>query len=164
MIFLKKEGSEIFYIYYYYSCNLKGNIKMKKPMYLYPVWVRLWHLANAILFLALTVTGLSLQYSSNEYALIPFNYAVSIHNISGIILCVGYVFYLLANRFTSNGNYYQFHLKGLLGRISKQFMYYSFGIFKKEDPPFPVSQARFRQNWVAFSSSSPRPRGDQASP
>ncbi len=115
---------------------------MKNQTYLYPIWVRLWHLANAVLFLALIITGLSLQYSSNDYSLINFRYSVSIHNITGIILCVGFAFYIFANRFTSNGNYYQFHLKGLFSRVYKQFMYYSFGIFKKEDAPFPISIER----------------------
>lgn len=115
---------------------------MKKPVYLYPVWIRLWHLLNAILFLALTCTGLCLQYSSTEFTLIPFNYAVSIHNIAGIILVVAFVIYLIGNRFTSNGNYYQFKLKGLIKRVVKQFRYYSFGIFKKEDPPYPISKKR----------------------
>ncbi len=115
---------------------------MTKPMYLYPLWVRLWHLANALMCLALIITGLSLQYSSIEYTMIPFNYAISVHNISGIILCVGYVFFLFANRFTSNGHYYQFHLKGMLSRVLKQARYYSFGIFKHEQPPFPVKVGR----------------------
>lgn len=115
---------------------------MKSKMYLYPIWVRLWHLVNALLFLALIITGLSLQYSSNEYSLIAFEYSVSTHNISGIILCIAFAFYIIANRFTSNGNYYQFHLKGLLGRVFKQFRYYAFGIFKNEDPPFPISVGR----------------------
>jgi len=112
---------------------------MKEPVYLYPVWVRLWHLLNALMFLTLMVTGISLQYSSAEYTIIPFNYAVSIHNITGIIICVGYVFFLFANRFTSNGTYYQFHLKGLFQRVLKQMRYYSIGIFKKENPPYPIS-------------------------
>lgn len=115
---------------------------MKDKLYLYPIWVRSWHLLNALLFLALIFTGLCLQYSSIEYTIIPFKYSVSIHNIAGIILCVAFAFYIMANRFTSNGNYYQFHLKGLLGRVFKQFRYYAFGIFKNEDPPFPISVGR----------------------
>ena len=115
---------------------------MTKPMYLYPLWVRLWHLANALMFLALIATGLSLQYSSVDYTVIRFDYAVSIHNITGIVLCVAYVFFLFANRFTSNGNYYQFHLKGMLNRTLKQLRYYSYGIFKNEEAPFPVVVGR----------------------
>ena len=115
---------------------------MKDQLYLYPIWVRLWHLLNALLFLALICTGLCLQYSNAEFSIIPFNYAVSIHNITGIALCATYVLYLFGNRFTSNGNYYQFHIKGMFVRVLKQFKYYSFGIFKKENPPFPLSMER----------------------
>lgn len=115
---------------------------MKDPIYLYPIWVRLWHLANLLLFLALICTGLCLQYVSNEFTIIPFDISVSIHSISGILLSIGFVFYLLGNRFTSNGSYYQFKLKGLIKRVFKQFRYYSFGIFKKEKQPYPISKKR----------------------
>lgn len=115
---------------------------MTKPMYLYPIWVRLWHITNAIMFLLLIATGLSLQYSSVDYTVIPFNYAVSIHNVTGIVLCIAYTFFLFANRFTSNGHYYQFHLKGMMARVLKQLRYYSYGIFMKEKTPFPVAVGR----------------------
>jgi len=115
---------------------------MTKQMYLYPLWVRLWHLMNALLCFGLIITGLSLQYSNVNYSFIPFNYAVSIHNITGIIICVGYIFFSFANRFTSNGTYYQFQMKGMIGRTIKQAKYYSIGIFKNEPPPFPVKVGR----------------------
>jgi thiosulfate reductase cytochrome b subunit len=115
---------------------------MKKQMYLYPLWVRIWHLINAIMFLILIITGLSLQYSSLDYTIIPFEYAISIHNITGLLLIVGYIFYLFANRITSNGQYYHFKPKGMAGRVIKQARYYSYGIFKKEQPPFPVKIGR----------------------
>lgn len=115
---------------------------MKDKLYLYPIWVRLWHMINALLFLTLIITGLSLQYSSIEYPLIPFNYAVSIHNISGIVLCVMFAVFIVGNRFTSNGNYYQFKLKGLIKRVMKQFRYYTIGIFKHEKPPYPITKKR----------------------
>lgn len=115
---------------------------MKDQVYLYPVWVRLWHLFNLIMFLGLIFTGISLQYSNVNFELVDFNVAVTWHNVSGILLTVGYAFYLIGNRFTSNGNYYQFKLKGLYKRVKKQFIYYSFGIFKKMDPPYPISKKR----------------------
>lgn len=115
---------------------------MKDKVYLYPLWVRIWHMFNALLFLSLICTGLCLQYSSSSFTFIPFNYAVSIHNIAGISLTILFLFFIAANRFTSNGNYYQFKLKGLQKRVYKQFRYYSFGIFKKEEPPYPISKKR----------------------
>lgn len=115
---------------------------MKDKVYLYPIWVRLWHLANAVLFLILIITGLSLQYSSKDFSLISFQTAVSLHNIAGILLCINYIFYMTGNRFTSNGMYYQFHIKGMFERVWKQFMYYSVGIFKGEPAPYPISIKR----------------------
>jgi len=115
---------------------------MKNKVYLYPVWVRIWHMINAILYLILIVTGLSLQYSSVDFQLISFKTAVSMHNIAGIVLILNYIFYLSGNRFTSNGMYYQFHIKGMIKRVMKQFKYYAFGIFKHEKAPFPISAER----------------------
>lgn len=115
---------------------------MKNKVYLYPIWVRIWHLINAILYLILIFTGLSLQYSSQDFQLIEFQNAVSLHNISGIILCFNYIFYMTGNRFTSNGIYYQFHIKGMFDRVFKQAMYYSVGIFKGEKAPFPINAER----------------------
>ncbi len=115
---------------------------MKDKVYLYPIWVRIWHAFNALMFLALVFTGLTLQYSSVDFEIIKFNYSISIHNYAGIILSVLFVFFLFGNRFTSNGNYYQFHLKGMIDRVMKQFMYYSFGIFKNEKAPFPINKDR----------------------
>jgi thiosulfate reductase cytochrome b subunit len=94
------------------------------------------------MFLTLIFTGLSLQYSSVDFELINFNSAVTWHNVTGILLSIGFVFYLIGNRFTSNGTYYQFKLKGLLKRVLKQFKYYSLGIFKKEKAPYPISKKR----------------------
>ena len=36
---------------------------MDQKVYLYPVYLRLWHLLNALFFLVLILTGLSMQYS-----------------------------------------------------------------------------------------------------
>jgi thiosulfate reductase cytochrome b subunit len=113
---------------------------MNEKLYLYPLWVRLWHVVNILLFLVLICTGLCLQYSSTAFTLIPFYYSVTIHNIAGIILTAVYVFFLFANRFTSNGNYYQIKLPGLFRRLLVQFRYYTYGVFKKEEPPYPVTK------------------------
>ena len=37
-------------------------------MYLYPKWIRIWHLLNALMFIVLIVTGLSMQYTGKENA------------------------------------------------------------------------------------------------
>lgn len=115
---------------------------MKDKYYLYPLWVRIWHLFNLLLFLALIFTGILLQYSSEKFSIIQFNYSISIHNYAGILLSIFFVYFLAGNRFTSNGQYYQFPISGMFSRVMKQFKYYSFGIFKKEKPPYPINNER----------------------
>lgn len=115
---------------------------MDEKLYLYPVWVRVWHWVNALLFLVLIVTGLSMQYSSPEYPLIRFDWAVSLHNTGGILLTASYIYFLFANSFTGNAKYYRIYRKGLTDRLKKQFRYYLIGVFRNEKPPFPVNSGR----------------------
>ncbi|MCF8299034.1 MAG: cytochrome b/b6 domain-containing protein, partial [Saprospiraceae bacterium] len=46
---------------------------MQEKLYLYPKWVRLWHLVNALLCILLIITGLSMQYAGVEYYLMRFD-------------------------------------------------------------------------------------------
>lgn len=111
-------------------------------VYLYPVWTRLWHLFNALLYLSLIFTGLSMQYSNPEYPLIRFDIAVSVHNISGILLSVNYFFVFIGNLTTGNGKYYKIRLKGMYQELLAQGRYYLFGIFRGEKAPYPINGER----------------------
>jgi thiosulfate reductase cytochrome b subunit len=113
---------------------------MSEKIYLYPIWIRLWHALNAILIILLIISGVSMQYTDPSNPFIRFDIAVKIHNISGIILTVNYLFFLLGTIITPNGKYYHLTLKGLVPRLIKQFTYYTFGIFKHEKAPFPVTR------------------------
>lgn len=114
---------------------------MEEKLYLYPVWVRFWHWANAILCLLLILTGLSMQYSDPEYPIIRFDWAVSIHDISGIILIISYIIFLLGNIFTPNGSQYLFRIRGYFRNVTRQARYYAFGMFKGEKPPFEITKS-----------------------
>ena len=111
-------------------------------MYLYPIWIRIWHMINALLFLLLIVSGLSMQYSNPDVTIIKFDVAVSIHNISGVILFINYGIIIFGNLFTSNGKFYKLKWKKTRSQIIEQFRYYVSGIFKGEKPPFPVTEKR----------------------
>jgi len=115
---------------------------MTEKLYLYPIWLRIWHAINALMFLTLLVTGLSLQYSNQEFMLIRFDYAVTYHNIAGIILAINYLIFILGNFTTGNSRFYHLKLKGLLQKLIKQANYYMFGTFKGEHTPFPVNANR----------------------
>lgn len=114
----------------------------EEKIYLYPVWVRLWHLMNAILCLILIITGISMQFSNPKFPMIRFDMAVSVHNIVGIILCVNYILFFLGNITTRNGKYYKLILPGLFSRLMTQFRYYTRGLFKGETAPYPLNSER----------------------
>ena len=113
---------------------------MQEKLYLYPVWIRLWHWTNAILCILLIITGVSMQYSDPDYPIMRFDLAVGIHDVSGILLTISYILFVIGNLITSNGNQYLFRLKGYFKNVSKQFIYYAYGMFKGQKPPFPITK------------------------
>lgn len=113
-------------------------------MYLYPKWVRLWHVINALMFIILIITGISMQYTDKENAayVVGFANAVKWHNVSAFILTFNYVLFVTGNIFTENGKYYRIGKKNFVSDLLKQLKYYSFGMFKGEKHPFPVNEER----------------------
>lgn len=113
-----------------------------EKLYLYPVWLRVWHGINALCIIALIYSGLSLHYSARSLFLMNFESAVNLHNLSGVIVSLNYFVFVLGNLFTKNGKYYRVKTRGLVKRVKKQAMYYLQGMFNGEEPPFPVSEKR----------------------
>lgn len=113
-----------------------------EKLYLYPLWLRVWHGINALCIIALIYSGLSLHYSARSLFLMNFESAVNLHNLSGVIVSLNYFVFVLGNLFTKNGKYYRVKTRGLVKRVKKQAMYYLQGMFNGEEPPFPVSEKR----------------------
>jgi thiosulfate reductase cytochrome b subunit len=113
-------------------------------MYLYPKWIRAWHILNAILFIILIVTGLSMQYTGKkDYVLVVgFEAAVKWHNAAAVILTVNYIVFVIANIITRNGKYYNISRRNFFSDLFKQLRYYSWGMFRGEKHPFPVTMER----------------------
>jgi thiosulfate reductase cytochrome b subunit len=113
-------------------------------MYLYPKWIRAWHLLNAAMFIILIITGISMQYTDKENAayVVGFAKAVKWHNFAAIVLILNYIFFVTGNILTQNGRYYRLGEKGFLSNLKKQMKYYSWGMFKGEKHPFPVTEER----------------------
>lgn len=112
----------------------------KEDLYLYPVWLRIWHGVNALCIILLIVSGISMQYGNVDYPFLPFKISVTIHNICGIIVSIGYVFFLVFNHFSGNGKQYVPNYKGFVERLVKQANYYLKGYFKEEPKPYPISK------------------------
>ncbi len=113
-------------------------------MYLYPKWIRAWHVFNALLFIILIVTGLSMQYTDKEnYAIVVgFAAAVKWHNVAAVLLTINYIIFVGGNALTKNGRYYKMERKGLVSELVTQMKYYAWGMFKGEKHPFPVTEER----------------------
>ncbi len=109
-------------------------------IYLYPIWIRIWHWLNAVLFITLMITGISMQYSNPENPLlVSFELSVQTHNLCGILISINYLLFFIGNLFTSNGKQYKMKTKGLFNRLYEQSIFYLFGMFKKQDAPYPIS-------------------------
>ncbi|MBF0095003.1 MAG: cytochrome b/b6 domain-containing protein [Alphaproteobacteria bacterium] len=112
---------------------------MTRRLLLYPLWLRLWHWVNALLFLSLLVTGVSLHFGSQA---IPFATARQVHNISGLMLAVGWAFHVVASIRSGNVRHYIPRWKGLAGDVIRQARFYGVGIFRDEPHPFPPTAER----------------------
>jgi thiosulfate reductase cytochrome b subunit len=111
-------------------------------VYLYPLWLRIWHALNAVGILILITTGIIMQYSNPSFKLMNFDLAVNLHNISGIVVSANYLLFVIGNRVTKNHSYYKLKLKGLYTKLELQIIYYTYGIFKNQTAPFPISEKR----------------------
>ena len=114
----------------------------KIKLYIYPLWLRVWHVINAFSCLSLIITGMSMQYSTQDNPLIAFPVAVIWHDIAGIILLVNYISFIIGNAFSTNGYHYRVVFKGIIPRLIVQFKFYTLGLFKKEHEPFPITKAQ----------------------
>ena len=114
---------------------------MSERVFILPIWIRLWHWTNAVLILVLSITGISLHFSSPDLPLVPFALAVRLHDIAGVALIAAYAVFAIGN--VMSGNWWQYVPKphGFWHRIRTQFRYYAWGIFKGEHPPYPPTKA-----------------------
>jgi len=115
---------------------------MAEKVYHYPLWIRIWHLFNALFCLVLIVSGVSMQYASQGKMLLSFEWAVRLHNLCGAGLTLNYLLFFVGNLVTSNGRHYFHYERPFFAALRRQIYYYTKGIFRKEPPPFPVTRQR----------------------
>ncbi len=113
-------------------------------MYLYPLWIRLWHFANSILILIQIITGIMMQFTdSDSQSLVAlFPGSVRLHDICAVILTISYMTYVGGNIISGNGRYYRMSKKDLFPDSGIQLKYFVWGMFRKEQKPFPVTDEK----------------------
>ena len=122
------------------SFNKPRTLELIHRVYLYPVWLRLWHWFNAVLFVVLILTGLSMHFADAEQPIISFSLATTAHNIAGLALAACYIFFVAGNLFGKNGRHYIPQFRGLIQRVIEQIRFYLFGIMRGEGHPFPATE------------------------
>lgn len=115
---------------------------MAKKLFLYPVWIRMWHIINAVLFLILIFTGIALQFAGKggDASIMRFDQAIAWHNTTAVILIGNYLIFLLGNMMGVNSKHYKIKRKGFIKDLIIQAKFYAFGMFKGEPHPFPVTE------------------------
>lgn len=58
-----------------------------------PRRIRVWHALQALFFLVLLTTGLSMHYAGTAVSWIPFPIAIQIHNVAGVATALLWVFF-----------------------------------------------------------------------
>jgi thiosulfate reductase cytochrome b subunit/nitrate/TMAO reductase-like tetraheme cytochrome c subunit len=111
-----------------------------KRILLYPLWIRFWHWLNALLFIVLVLSGVSLHYSDSGSFIVPFQIAMYSHNIAGVLVTLNYLFFLVLSITSGNIKQYLPKPKGMFGRIRTQIKYYMLGIFTRGAKPYHTTE------------------------
>lgn len=111
-----------------------------KRLYLYARWLRAWHWLNALTFLLLIVSGISMHFADVDSPWISFQLATAVHNIAGLVLVGLYLIFFIGNVASGNHRHYVPTLRGLIGRLFKQIGFYLVGIMKGDPHPYEASE------------------------
>jgi thiosulfate reductase cytochrome b subunit len=108
-------------------------------VYVNPLPVRIWHWANALMFIVLIVTGVQIRYL-DIFSLMSFRTAVVVHNWVAFALIANFfiwlVFYLFSDR---NKAYHpEFNILKLADQSLEQMLYYGYGMFRGQPNPHHI--------------------------
>jgi thiosulfate reductase cytochrome b subunit len=103
---------------------------------MYPVWLRVWHWSNAILFVLLAYTGVRLHFGQRRGPIMSFETAFNVHNLAGSLLVVVGVLFFVGNVLDRNQRQYLSRPRDGLRGILRQLRWYLIGIFTGEPHPY----------------------------
>ena len=108
-------------------------------VYVNPLPVRIWHWANALMFIVLIVTGVQIRYL-DLFSLMSFRTAVVVHNWVAFALIANFFIWLLFYLFSDRNKAYhpEFNIVKLADQSLKQMLYYGYGMFRGEPNPHHI--------------------------
>lgn len=60
-----------------------------------PLWVRIWHILVALLFLALVYSGVALTFSQSDFTLMNYDFASTLHEVTGVAISILYFAFVI---------------------------------------------------------------------
>ena len=112
----------------------------EERVFVYPGFVRISHWLNAIFFITLLYTGLSIRFAGASSWVIGLETALGVHTVAGMLLALNFAALLIAFIVTGEIRQYLPRSEGLAERLGTQARYYFGGIFKGETPPFAATR------------------------
>ncbi|MFI5402991.1 MAG: cytochrome b/b6 domain-containing protein [Planctomycetota bacterium] len=109
---------------------------------LFPLGLRLWHWANALLVTVLAVTGLRLHFGGRKAPILTFETAFDVHNLAGILLVALGIVFFVRNAVTGDTRQYLGKLPGGFRGLVLQARFYVVGIFRGAEHPYHATRER----------------------
>jgi thiosulfate reductase cytochrome b subunit len=108
-------------------------------IYVNPLPVRIWHWANAVLFIVLIATGVQIRYL-DLFQLMSFRTSVVVHNWVAFALIANFFVWLLFYLFSPRNMAYhpEFNIVKLARASFAQAQYYGWGMFHGEPNPHHI--------------------------
>ncbi len=108
-------------------------------VYVNPLPVRIWHWANAVLFILLVASGVQIRYL-DLFDVVPFRTAVTVHNWVGFALIANFSIWLLFYLFSARNRAYhpEFNLLKMARASFAQMKYYGWGMFRGDHNPHHI--------------------------
>ena len=78
-----------------------------------PLWIRVWHWAVAVFFVILVFTCVVLTFSGSRFALMDYELATTLHDVTGVSLTVVFVLFVLFAMATGYWRIYAYRWRGL---------------------------------------------------
>ena len=122
-----------------------------KKVFLHTLTIRIWHWINALIVIALMITGIQLRAPGVEefarrmaFWIPEYSMAVLIHKYLGYAMALSFLFWVLYILVSGSFRVHYIPRPSDIPILWKQALYYLFGVFQGSENPFiPTAEGKF---------------------
>jgi len=122
-----------------------------KKVFLHTLTIRIWHWINAVIVIALMITGIQLrvpgieEFARQMAVWIPeYSVVVMIHKYIGYSMALSFIFWLVYILASGSFRTHYFPRPADIPILGKQALYYLVGVFQGSENPFtPTAEGKF---------------------